>query len=243
MKIRIICVLILFTACAMKNEREIKSTNVRLKESVLSFPNSDKIQKTIYEYDSSGRLLEKKVEAYVKDKLSSSARTVYKYDDKGLHAEEENMSTDGSMKMTRKITYNAAGKELEVVSYDFDGYEYYRITYKYNQKGNLIEECHFSGTGDETSTVYTYNSAGILISDETRQIGHNTLLSKTVYKCDKNGRVLEKVTLIQTLENGAGTKNTYKYNDKGYLEKEEYYNIEGKNEKLSYTVRYTYYFY
>ncbi len=88
------------------------------------------------------------------------------------------------------------------------------IAYKYDDNGNLIEECIYTVNGKfDSKSRYDYDTNGKIIEKKDYD-ARNILKDVVVYKCDDNGNIIE-----ESFDNfkGEGRKITYKYNGNGDL--------------------------
>jgi len=86
------------------------------------------------------------------------------------------------------------------------------IAYKYDDNGNVIEECIYTVKGKfDSKSIYSYNT-NRNVNEKNLYDENNTLKDVVKYKCEDNGNIIE-----ESFDNfiGTGRKITYKYNDKG----------------------------
>ncbi len=159
-------------------------------------------ERTTYTYDVGGTLIE--MRRYGQD---STLQTLYTfiYDEKGNQI-EENIYEEGNTLSTKYVsTFNEKGQTIELLGYnmDMDGKVFIRYTYKYDEKGNEIEEIceHDNGDSKDTHT----------------------------YKYDKEGRIIEKCTYTWYEKmDESSYKETYTYDIHGNLIEETWGPIKGK---------------
>lgn len=88
------------------------------------------------------------------------------------------------------------------------------IAYKYNDNGNVIEECIYTDNGKfESKSRYNYDINGKII-EKCNYEARNTLKDVVKFKCDDKGNVIE-----ESFDNvkGKGRKIAYRYNGNGDL--------------------------
>lgn len=160
--------------------------------------------KKIFKYNANNKLIEELTTHYTIEE-TFTIKYVAKYNDKGLLIEECDSSVE-------------------------DGYVNYRVTYKYDKKGNQTEYCRYTNDNSiEEKTTNKYDNNGKLIlytysSEEASQ--------KNTYRYDENGRLAEDCEFDSN--NSLYLKKTYKYDDKGFVAEEC---IEGNGEKTKYVYK------
>ncbi|GGE38246.1 hypothetical protein [Psychroflexus planctonicus] len=143
----------------------------------------------------------------------------------------------GSLEKTREFSYATNGKlGIEKTTYPNTN-SFYLRTYKYNNKGNVIEEAYLEITDKDTllinksKSTHKYNKQGIKIlsltesDEEQRQLTYN----------EKGQLITDEV--IKGFENMILPKHTYAYNEQGLLVKEsDYY----ANNEFAFANHFTY---
>lgn len=182
--------------------------------------------KNIYKYDAEGNLfsittynsalLKISYERYNDDEKQGEIK--YEYDDYG--------------KLWFIRTYNSLGWLKEEKDYFNDDITYYN----YYENGKLEEKSVYTVyeiEGRILSTIYEFNSLGLLIKEKNYDHNGEDLHHYCVYKYDDNGKLEEKI--IYDCEKMSKTPfgadgNIYiieKYNNNGKLTEEKYYNLDG----------------
>lgn len=136
-----------------------------------------------YTYDTDNHLTAK-----TKKEDGITEKTSYSYNDAGLVVEE----STGMAKHT--YTYDEKGRKIKETATFTDqaGYSY---TYKYNPKGQLVEEEVLNGDDElEKKTDYTYNGNGQLVEEKVSD-ADNKIITKTTYQHNENGDVSYKETI------------------------------------------------
>lgn len=138
------------------------------------------------------------------------------------------------------VNYDENGNNLEYISYN-DGKTHYRYSYKYNDKGKLIERVYYDSAG----VIQFKNSYKDGLNEENCQILYTdatgTLPVKDSIKYYENGNIRQQVyydsaglnrfwdryeydengNLIESVDYEASVSNTfrygYKYDENGYL--------------------------
>jgi YD repeat-containing protein len=151
---------------------------------------------------------------FEKNKLYSKG--LIKYDDNNNWIEVVWVDLKGNVKHKYTHKYDARGKEIEETSFDAEEYEEnYKITYNYNENGDLIEIINYNGDGDIMSKeVNKYDNMNYLIANINYDENGSIALKHT-YKNDGKGNALEIVTVN---EKGIVTsKLSQKFNSNGKL--------------------------
>lgn len=151
-----------------------------------------------------------------------SDRMVFTYDALGRNTgyEEYYRPADKTMGAPRKNIYTLDhnGKIVEMINYEAGGSFGPRFTFKYDDKGNKLEESFYNWTGAHLSqTTYTYDAAGNVLIQTARNL-NNATSSKNVNSYDAKGR------LVQWEEYQGEVlryKKLFKHDDKGRVTEEE----------------------
>ena len=81
---------------------------------------------------------------------------IYEYDDEGNLVEEEWFSYNGDKVYSIENDYDK-GRKTHSYTYDEDNYLVYEYVFRYDDKGNVIEELKYSGRGIQTGIIqYIY---------------------------------------------------------------------------------------
>lgn len=142
--------------------------------------------------------------------------------------------SNGPVISTYNRTYDAKGNLLTdtyQISNNTGGYSY---AYTYDEKGNLLTEiCEDHALGS-WSIEYTYNEQGKLATKTTTdQIGSDVV----EYVYDDSGRLMKTVQ-VQSADSQIVTEFTY--SRKGFLLKEETFEIRAEVSKKVHSLEYTY---
>jgi len=134
---------------------------------------------------------------------------VYTYDNDGYRrTEQQQLSSDG--KLIRKITYkyDEQGNLIEDNSFSPEGKPEKKITYKYDNNGNVIEDNSFDAEGKLMKRfTYTYDGSSNKI-ENSRFSSQGALDSKVTYKYDDKNNIIEETV---TNANGTVVITTYTY--------------------------------
>jgi len=200
----LLCGLALFslTACASeKPEVEYYVSRRQIEHS------TGDINLTVNEYDDQWRILSART--YLNGELSSELDYSYSEDESlmtvktssrlyGESVAEYRQEFDGEGRLSKSVAYNegepvgsteysydAEGREHELVSRDPNGEIYSKLIYEYDKKGHLIS--YTVETSAYTSKQeYSYNKGGQLIS--TKSYRNDTLESRTEYSWEDGVR-------------------------------------------------------
>ncbi len=154
----------------------------------------------------------------------------WKYDLFGNILEYSEFENDTLMQK-EIATYDIKKKLLEHKEYNRNGKLSSSLTFKYDIKGNKIEELHFTANDYYNHEKFNYNPANQLIESFSLDKNDNTK-SKTIYKYDKMGNVSEEIVNYITLEDSKfNSKKVYQYNNKNKIIAEIFFNSKGKEEK------------
>lgn len=160
-------------------------------------------------YDSNGNLIEEKT-------FSSEGKIhhvdKYSYGLKNLLVRKEYIDSDGNIDATWTYEYDEIGnKVMEAQRSGTMGNSV--TTFKYVD-GRLIEsETTNDSIGKENKITYKYNDKGQVIEERTKDYFSNTTITLT-YIYDGTGKLTE---LKEKSSNGVSSLTTYQYDDKGLL--------------------------
>lgn len=163
--------------------------------------NNDTILKNIFDED--GFLIER----FMKTPITGKSKITYKNNEKGLldskYIVTYNENNEDSTSLVEIFLYDNNGRHYETNKYTDDNKLLERITYEFDDEGNLIK-------------FETYNKDLILIR-------------ATKYKYNDNQDRIEDTFIIYRNGNGSIDKHTYKYkyDSNGNWIKRKRYNIEG----------------
>ena len=140
-------------------------------------------------------------------------KRIFKYDIKGNRIEENYYQPDGSLLAKVKLEYDDKGNKVKQ-NRSFP--EYLGIvengTYKYDSKGNLIEENHYNLNGLALTLKPEYDDNGNKV--ETNRYNPNgSLGGKWTYKYDTKGNLIEDNSYKS--DGSLDIRRTFKYDDKG----------------------------
>ena len=173
-------------------------------------------------------------EENLKGKVKSIKETTYKAVDKFGQIKKGNVFYDGfSSPFT--IIYNEKGNQIKICRYDKYGKIDNKNTYKYDEKGNIIEHNTYDDGRLVFKDIYKYDEKGNKI-EKNHYYYDGRLDYKTTYKYDEKGNNIEE-NIYDYDYDGYGSKYTYKYDEKGNNIEKNYY---GSNGRLDYKNTYKY---
>ena len=156
-------------------------------------------------------------------------RMVYKYDALG-----RNTGSDEYYSLARKLVTNPRrriytldhnGKVVEMIVYEADGSVGSGFKYKYDSKGNKVEDHFISWTGATIlRTTYTYDAAGHLLT-QTAYDAHDVVSWKTIDSYDSAGR---RTDWAQYEKHVLRYRKLFKYDDKGRVTEEETFEFNAR---------------
>lgn len=186
-------------------------------------------RKTIYEYNSENKLIEKSV--YNSDG-SLNYQTIYKYDFLGNMIEESEYNSIGSLCRQTIYKYDSLGKLIEESEYNSNGHLDKSVTYVYDTS-SLILKCSHERWVASGSHTYYYNSLG----NVEKAIYYNsdeTIDYEGVYTYDENGNKLRR----ELIRDGEVFRiDKFSYNAAGYVISEtecRYKNSDSRCEMLTF---------
>jgi len=137
---------------------------------------------------------------------------------------EGEMSKRGAL--IRMVQYSADGKNSDHKEYNANGSLYLLHEYRYDARGNMIEDIQKDKERRLKFKATFTNDANGNIIEENLFDAKNQLISKTNYTYDSDGKLTEKVEY-----NGAGEKNyrwEYSFDENGNNNLMRHYNATGK---------------
>jgi len=151
-------------------------------------PGKEKIQ---YKYDKEGYLVDESTYT-LEGKLK--VKTTYKYNSNGDRIEKNDYQSNGSLQWNVKYKYDATGNMIEESKYDSDGWKLYTkknyIFLKYNSMGKVVEETKYDSDRLLKSKItFKYDNFGNLL--ETSKFG--LMKSKLTSRYDVSGNITEEI--------------------------------------------------
>jgi len=171
--------------------------------------------RNIYKYDSIGKLIEQDNYNELKTP-SFSSKKKFIYDVNNNLIEKNTYLSDGVLfeKIIYDYDENNNNIQSKCYKYDFDGKEVLKFMFKskYDKNGNEIESVHYDNLGrKEYTETYKYDEKGLII-EETSDFLRT---SKKKYTYDDNGNILKvKEYSIKEVLIGEETYE-YKFDNKG----------------------------
>ena len=199
----------------------------------LNLDTKEKVNIIKFNYNYDDKLISEK--GYNKSVLSY--RIDFEYDDYGNLSEEIFYDSKNNQVSTNKIKYNSKGLVSEKIS---DVSVRFSLKNFYNTNNKLYKTEILSTSSIKKEIEYYYNNLGLLSSETIYTLWKNNpsakkyRISKVEYEYNSDNTLKEKKYFITDKVTEAFK---YYYNDKGYLEKWEKYNSQGK---LVYVVDYEY---
>lgn len=180
------------------------------------------LSKFIYKYNQQRKMIEM---SYYESQDGRGSKLIFKYDDKGNKIEEGIYNVDGSLREKTTFKYNIKNHVTEFVRSAGEGVGV-KMLYKYDEKGNMIEEGTYNAAGSwRETTTHRYDSVGNKIEDAHLN-NEGNVLSKINYKFDNKRNNIE--ALIQRMD-GTSCKFIFKYDNRGN-KIEEVFTNNGKQE-------------
>ena len=144
--------------------------------------------KEINKYDSAGN----KTEAARYDSDGSlGVKTVYKYDSAGNKTEEAQYGSGGWSVWLQMLIYESNSTENRF-EWNSDGSLSWKSIYKYDSRGNMIEETYYDSDGSLAwKEINKYDSAGNR-TEVARYDSDGSLNGKYTYKYDSRGNMIEE---------------------------------------------------
>jgi antitoxin component YwqK of YwqJK toxin-antitoxin module len=214
---------------------------------------------SLFTCDSNNRIIEIKT---VRADKSLLKRTTYRYDAKGNEAEMAHYFPDGILERKEEYIYDQKGNIIEqrdtqqshpehFIPKRYDVYIKTKVTCKYDDKNNKIEEKHFYPDGSLFGTwTYKYDLQDRLIK-ETRFDKQGRLEDQDIYLYSKNGLLREKLEYMNFCYKRDGTmcegdihtakgtfyyatRTVYEYDRRGNWIRETEFSIKDGNKRLRY---------
>lgn len=143
-------------------------------------------------------------------------RTTYKYNSKGVMTDMTIFQGNGTIGDGEKCKFDEKGNLVEkIINTGRDGYE--TFTYKYDEKGKILECTRVNKTiSIIQKTTNRYSDEGNIV--ETKEC-RNGICNRYIYSMDSLGNIIKNLqfdrynTLIQTIK--------FEYNSNGKMVKEE----------------------
>ena len=200
----------------------------------IEWRNGNKIGNRLY--DDKGNLLYEIFE--------TGDKNTYTYDESGLLIKREtHRAHDGKISESERYFYNEKGQKIKLVrEIGSDGRYVYEFHYEYDEKGNRIRATNYFNGEMEGVTVFSYDTAGNLISEiittlEGKWYGHkyeyneHHLLISQTYSSSVYG-VIDTVTMEYDA-NGNLVRRVYAYKNE-YVE-ESLYEYDGAGQKIKHS--------
>lgn len=134
-------------------------------------------------------------EENLKGKVKSITENTYEAVDKFGQIEKGDILVDSSAVYTddgRFKIYNEKGNKIEENYYNSNGSLIYKNTYKYDENGNKIEECHYEDGSLDKKYTYEYDENGNKM-EENWYNSDVSLDKKYTYEYDKNNNWIQEV--------------------------------------------------
>jgi len=120
--------------------------------------NNSKIdRKNTYEYRDSLLIKE---EIFFPNEDRPNQYTIYEYDLKGNNTRKTDRNKQDEIQYDYQYSYNGKNQLIEQIAYNYLGDPTMKIDYKYDQKGNLIEEKRKDYFDDDSLVKYKYDEKG-----------------------------------------------------------------------------------
>ena len=165
-----------------------------------------------YVFDENGNMLEEKYEGSVVD----VQKCVYEYDTYGNITSAKCFTADGELNGTVENEVDKKGRLVKKVISQDNG-DKNTVTYKYDAKGNVIEESS-EYDGRTESITYEYDNKNNLVkSTFGSDNGYGSRYEDT-YEYSSDGKLIKS---IYTQKEGYTCTYEYKYDNNGYLIEEK----------------------
>ena len=172
--------------------------------------NEDEIRvRRQFVYDKHKLLIEEWALDYKGDILHTNK---FYYNSKSQLTKKENVDSDNSIDGTWTYEYDDSGNKIKETKKSGTTGNSLTI-YKWLGKQLIEEETTDEEIGKEEKITYKYNEKGQLTEKKTKHFYFNTTITLT-YTYDGHGKLVQ---LDEKSSNGVRSKTTYQYNDKGLL--------------------------
>jgi hypothetical protein len=164
---------------------------------------------------------------------SVNHKIIFKYDNKGLKTEKRPYNKDGNPFNYYKYSYNTFNQIISEIWFDYSNNEIVqKITFEYDEKGNLVTQTVYSP--DNISAISKYNYDDLGRKFEYNYYDRNGLLKWIrKYNYDDSNRLLENIS-IDSYSKEMTRKTGYKYDAFGNVNEESKYNSDSSlKEELS----------
>jgi hypothetical protein len=154
----------------------------------------DSDTRNIYKYDSIGKLIEQDKHNELKTP-SLSSKKKFTYDQNNNLIEKNTYLPDGFLFEKIIYDYDEKGNNIEskCYNYDFEGKELLQFMFKhsYDKKGNEIDRDHYDNLGNKEYTeTYKYDEKGLMIEEFTDFLKDKIHPKKIRYAYDNKGNIL-----------------------------------------------------
>jgi len=160
-------------------------------------------EKRLYVYDARGRLAEERLHEHKGQLLS---RNVHAYDEAGRPVSQTRYDADGAVSSVATVSYDAQGRPVERARQE-GGVLMYRIVYRYDSRGRLIEQETVGSVLDADVPAaeahqpgrvsYVYKD-GKQPKEATRFGPDGAPRERIVYKYDSRGNWISKTSISLT---------------------------------------------
>ncbi|GEM_PF-3919365 len=156
------------------------------------------------------------------EKSRLTSKIVMAYDKDGNEAGRKIYDTNGDLKEVIACLYNEQNKLKEETGINAQGEMTTRTTYKYNDKGMMVEENLWTliYANPIATTTYSYDDEGRMKeSIAWYSYKKDKVMWRYVYEYNAQGQKVMQKTFKE--DGSLERKYVYEYNDKGYQSKEE----------------------
>lgn len=193
------------------HERDLKGpvaklvvSKAKLRQSFGQYIEDERVVKEDYVFDQAGRVLQhttyydKDMDIRSRKKGDVEYKVVYTYRDDGTQIGKTRYRVDGEIVLRFSAELGETGNIERTVVYERDGSVNFVYKYRYDSKGNRIEEAHYSGDTGELRyrETFSHDSKGNL----TQTIGYAADGSESFsrrFSYDDEGRKLEEHGIIE----------------------------------------------
>jgi len=146
------------------------------------------INKTVYQYDQKGNMVERSVEEEYAPGKSTKYKFSYRYNQNDLCTEMSSYKADGNPDSKTTYRYDDKGKILEIKE---EGLFKNKTIMQYDARGNLTEEKTYDLKNNLIKTeTYQYNNRGQYTSTYTE---NDMYKGETVYSYDDRGNLIKEI--------------------------------------------------